>query len=257
VRVPLIVKPAAGTVEPGKVIAADVSGFDVMPTLLELAGIPPAGKLDARSLVPLLRGKEKDLGRPVVTETSLRGLALVHGGYKYVLQPGGEQEALFHLASDTQELRDLASERPEELARLRELAIAYLLEHRPGRFLVVRAEAPARFSVSTRSVRKLAGPPVRLEPSSTGAECSLELAQGGVLLLEVEAPEGEAVTVQGLEPRGATPAFEPWNGRRLASLTGTGVWPVRGPEPRKKLDTSSDPVDAELLEELRRLGYAE
>jgi arylsulfatase A-like enzyme len=257
VRVPLIVKPRAGTFEAGKVIATSVSGFDVMPTLLELSGIPPAVELDARSLVPLLRGAAADPERAVVTETSQRGLALVQGGYKFVLQPGGEAETLFHLPSDPAERHDLASERPQELARMRELAIAYLLDHRPGRFLVVKTEEAARFSVSTAAVRKLAGPPARLTVSSTEEECSVEVASGGWLLLEIESPEAEAVTVQGLENHGGNPAFEPWSDRKLSSLTGTGVWRVRGPEPWKAVDTSSNPVDVELLEELKRLGYAE
>jgi arylsulfatase A-like enzyme len=255
VRVPLIVKPRGGSHSAGKVIAAEVSGFDVMPTLLELSGIAPAAKLDARSLVPLLCGKAQELGRPAVTETSQRGLALVQGGYKYLLQPGGERESLFHLASDPLEQRDLAPERPEELARMRELAIAYLLEHRPGKYLVLRTEEPAHLSISTGAVRRLVGPEVRL--SASAKECSVELTAGGVALLEIEAPDGDAVTVQGLAAAGGARPFEPWNGRQLASLTGTGVWRVRGPEPWKAPDASSNPVDAELLEELKRLGYAE
>jgi hypothetical protein len=239
------------------VIAAEVCGFDVMPTLLELSGIPPAAKLDARSLVPLLHGKTKELGRPVVTETSRRGLALVQGGYKYVLPPDGAGEALFHLPSDPEERKNLVSERPAEVARLRELTVAYILEHRPGRFLVVRSDDSASLTVSTRAVRKLVGPEARLTVSSSGEECAVELAGGGTWLLEIEAPEGQAVTVQGLATRTESAGFEPWNGRGVASLSGSGVWPVRGPEPRKRLDTSSEPIDAELLEELKRLGYAE
>ena len=257
VRVPLIVKPPAGTFEAGRVITAEVSGFDVMPTLLELAGIPPAAKLDARSLVPLLSGKAEELGRPVVTETSRRGLALVQGGYKYVLPADGEDEALFHLPSDPREKKNLASERVTELERLRELAIGYLLEHRPGRFLVVRSAEPTSLSFSTGAVRKLVGPEARLEVSDSGKECAVQLAGTGTWLLEIEASEGEAVRVQGLETKSGSAGFEPWNERGVASLGGSGVWAVRGPEPRQTIDTTAEPIDAELLEELRRLGYAE
>jgi arylsulfatase A-like enzyme len=257
VRVPLIVKPPAGGSEAGQVVTADVAGFDVMPTLLELAGIPPAAKLDARSLVPLLSGKAKERGRPVVTETSRRGLALVDGGYKYVLEPGGERERLFHLPSDPSEQRDLVGERPEELPRLRELAIAYLLEHRPGSFLVVRTEGPVRLEFSSRTVRRLVGPPVTNAVEGSVVEGSV--VEGSVVeliagthLYEVEGPD--SVSIVGLEARGG---FEPWGARRLSELAGAGVWRVQGREARQALDTSSEPVDAELLEELKRLGYAE
>ena len=257
VRVPLIVKPPAKTFEPGRVISADVSGFDVMPTLLELAGIPPAAELDARSLVPLIRGKAERLDRVVVTETSQRGIALVDGGFKYVLHPAGDREALFHLSSDPAEKRDVASERPEDLARMRERTIAYLLEHRPGNYLLARSEEPARFYVSTRAVRKLVGPPARLESSSASDQTAVELAGGAWSLFEIDAPDGAPIQVEGLECKGSTAGFEPWKAGALSTLSGTAVWRVRGPEPTKPIDTSTKPVDAELLEELKRLGYAE
>jgi len=257
VRVPLIVKPPAGSFEPGKVVAADVAGFDVMPTLLDLAGIAPAEPLDARSLVPLIAGKARERGRPVVTETSQRGLALVSGGYKYVLGPGGDGEALFHLAGDPLERTDLVGERPEELARLRALAIAYLLEHRPGQFLVVRTEAAARVELSTRNVRRLVGPPVVPATATTPGGSAVELSAQGLWLLEIEGNGDEALSVSGLPDPAAASGFAPWVGRNLGELTGAGLWRVRGPEGRKTLDTTLDPVDAELLEELKRLGYAE
>jgi arylsulfatase A-like enzyme len=257
VRVPLIVKPPAGTFRPGQVVPAEVSAFDVMPTLLELAGIPPAVDLDARSLVPLIQGKAERLERAVVTETSLRGIALVDGGYKYVLQPGGE-EALFHLRSDPAERRDLAPERPEELARLRELAIAYLLEHRPGNYLLVRSGAEgARVVVSSRSVRTLVGPPTRSDLESESPQSIVDLSGGAWALLVVEDPDAAQVAVRGLETKGPATGFEPWTARRLASLSGAAVRRFHGPETGGPRDTSAEPVDAELLEALRRLGYAE
>ncbi|HEX6883901.1 MAG TPA: sulfatase [Planctomycetota bacterium] len=256
VRVPLIVKPPAGSFEAGKVVAADVAGFDVMPTLLELAGIAPAERLDARSLVPLIAGKARERGRPVVTETSQRGLALVSGGYKYVLGPGGDGEALFHLASDPAERNDVVGARPEELARLRALAITYLLEHRPGQFLVVRSEAPARLELSTQSVRRLVGPPVVPVAAAAAGGNAVELPGQGLWLLEIEGEAG-ALSVHGLPDPLAAAGFAPWEGRSLGEFAGAGVWRVRGPEGRKTLATELDPVDAELLEELKRLGYAE
>ena len=165
---------------------------------------------------------------------------------------------MFHLQSDPQELEDVASERPEELARLRALAIAYVLEHRPGNFLLVHTGAkPARLRVSTRALRTLVGPPPRLDGSSDPPQSSVNLAGDAWALLEVEGPDAAHVVVQGLEQRGPATGFEPWLAGRLSSLREAGVWRVHGPEPRGRADTGSPPVDAELLEALRRLGYAE
>lgn len=252
VRVPLIVKPPARTFEPGRVITADASGFDVMPTLLELAGIEPAAPLDARSLVPFLRGKPHERGRPVVTETSSRGLALVDSGFKYILPPGGNDEALYHLPSDPGEQHDLAAERPEDLARLRGLALEYLLRHRPGTFLLVRNDEPARLTLSSRAVRKLVGPATRL--AAAGQTSTVELPISGWTLLELESPNPESITIEGLASRSS--ASTPWAERRLQDLA-PGVWRVRGPERPSARDTSLDPIDAEQLDDLRQLGYAE
>ena len=158
VRVPLIVKPPAETFEPGRVLAADVSAFDVMPTLLELGGVAVPAGLDARSLAPLIGGVEESLRRPVVTETSQRGLALVDRGFKYVLLSGG-RESLYDLREDPLELRDVAADRPDEIARLRALTVAYFLEHRPGDYLLFRSgPEPVSLGVPARGLRTLVGP---------------------------------------------------------------------------------------------------
>lgn len=254
VRVPLIVKPRAGTFEAGRVVAADVSGFDVMPTLLDLAGLPVPGDIDARSLVPLVRGERERLDRVVVTEAGGNGLALVDGGYKFVLRPGGTRESLYHLAEDPGEQHDVAGEALEVRTRLRGLAIAYLLEHRPGNYLLVHAgEADARLTVSSGTVRPRIGA-FRLALEEA-AEVVVELPARAWGLLEVEG-EGDTVTVQGLETRGPGTGFAPWTTGRLATLHEPGVWRVHGPRPVAAVDTSAEPVDLEQLEALKRLGYA-
>ena len=70
VHVPLIVRPpypgAAGLA--GRVVDEPVSHVDLMPTLLEIAGLPQPAHLQGRSLVPLLEGRagrQRDgVGRP-------------------------------------------------------------------------------------------------------------------------------------------------------------------------------------------------
>ena len=258
VRVPLIVKPPANTFEAGKVITAEVSGFDVMPTLLELAGIAPMGRLDARSLIPLISGARKSLNRVVVTETSQRGFALVNGGYKFVLQPGGVEEALFHLPSDPMELTNLVGERPEEMARLRSLAIAYLLEHRPGNFLLVHAgDKPAMVRVSTQSMRTLVGPQLSFETSGDVDQSSAQLEANAWALFQVEGAAAYEARVLGLKMRGKPLGFGPWVAGRLPSLKGPGVWRVHGPEASSVIEASVNDMDPEMLEALRRLGYTE
>ena len=258
VRVPLIVKPPAGTFEAGRVVTAEVSGFDVMPTLLELARIEPPEDLDALSLLPLISGAQEEFNRPVVTESSVHGVALVDAGYKFVLSPGGTTESLFHIAADPKELEDVASERPAERERLRALTIAYLLEHRPGNYLLARSGADSvQLRVSTAGLRTLVGPQVESGRSGGAPHSSVQLSGESWALFEVEGPGAGQVVVQGLDPRGAEQGFEPWIRGSLPTLEGAGVWRVRGPRPSASVDTSREPVNAEVLERLQALGYAE
>jgi hypothetical protein len=258
VRVPLIVKPPTDTIQPGHVVTAEVSGFDVMPTLLELAGIGVPDGLDALSLLPLISGDQEKFDRPVVTENSRRGLALVEGGYKLVVELGTGRQMLFDLKNDPKELSDIAGESPEQVARLSKLVIAYLLEHRPGSYLLVHAdEGGATVRAATRTMRALVGPPTELDRSGRGRGSSVELAGDAWALIAVEGADADEVLVEGLEHRGPEFGFGPWVPGGLSALRGPGIWRLRGPEAGEQVDTSSDPVDAELLERLRALGYAE
>jgi arylsulfatase A-like enzyme len=120
-RVPLI---AAGPgVVRGGVVRAPVGLVDVMPTLLDAAGLAPADAADGRSLWPALGGAGADAERRLYAESfvprydygwsELR--ALREGPYKYVAAPRPE---LYDLSSDPGETRNLATSRPERAGRM-------------------------------------------------------------------------------------------------------------------------------------------
>jgi len=56
IRVPLVAR-WPGVIQPGRTTDALVSFVDVLPSLLDLAGVAVPGELDGRSLLPLLRGE--------------------------------------------------------------------------------------------------------------------------------------------------------------------------------------------------------
>ncbi len=66
-RVPLLVR-YDGAVPPGRVLPDPVQNYDLMPTILDWAGIPVGADVQARSLRGLLTGAASDPARPVFAE---------------------------------------------------------------------------------------------------------------------------------------------------------------------------------------------
>ncbi|HYO96818.1 MAG TPA: sulfatase [Polyangiaceae bacterium] len=101
------------------------SHIDIAPTILDLMRVPVPEGFQGQSLVPELLG-----GAPVSREPILLELAedshnpprraLIAGAYK-IIHFGGARYQLFDLQSDPGENKDLAKERPDELARMRKL----------------------------------------------------------------------------------------------------------------------------------------
>jgi arylsulfatase A len=127
IRVPLIIR-WPGVTGPGSVSDVPVSGQDLYPTVLAIAGVKPdPGRvIDGESLAPLLRrdgGLKRDSlfwhyphysnqgGRP--------GGAVRQGPLKLIEQYEDGRLELYELDRDPGERHDIAAERPGEAARLR------------------------------------------------------------------------------------------------------------------------------------------
>ena len=126
-RVPLgIALPPSMGAGDGSSVATPTSACDVMPTLLELAGVDPdsvAIRPDGRSLVPELTGAATDDDRVVASEYMAEGtvstmLMLRQGRWKYVWC-AADPVQLYDLEADPTERRNLADDpaHAETLAR--------------------------------------------------------------------------------------------------------------------------------------------
>lgn len=122
VHVPLLLW-APDLLPEGLVVDEPVSLLDVAPTLVELCGLAPLGRTDGRSLAPLLEGRagaERALflsSRHAGTFEELE-LGLRRGRWKLVLSGASGRAALYDVARDPGERRDLAGEHRDLAAEL-------------------------------------------------------------------------------------------------------------------------------------------
>jgi len=128
-RVPLLIRVPVWS-DSGRRIAQRVSMLDVLPTLLELLGVPAPAGLRGRSLVPLLREAEALPAEGLLSEGYPFGRnqqSLVAGRFKLIRSlPTGRVE-LYDLEADPAERNDLARERPALVRRM----LAYLERELP------------------------------------------------------------------------------------------------------------------------------
>lgn len=114
-RVPFLIRYARGMedLKPGKIVDQVVELTDVMPTLLDAAGVEVPETVDGRSVLPLLRGEAVHWRAYVHGEHSScynpenAMQYLTDGKEKYLWFPVTGQEQLFNLVEDPQECRDL------------------------------------------------------------------------------------------------------------------------------------------------------
>lgn len=119
-RIPFMVRWPA-QVKPGS--KSDYAGlnFDLFPTFVELAGGSPTRKLDAVSLVPILKGGTIDAPRELYFTRREGGKAyggksyeaLIRGDWKIMQNDPFSALELYNLKSDPQEKNNLASKAPK------------------------------------------------------------------------------------------------------------------------------------------------
>lgn len=129
---------APGLIAPGAEVADPVELIDILPTVLDLIGVDPPTGLHGRSLVPYLEGSSRIRPQPAFSEYSKSRIRTVFDGrFKLVDNPDEEtpycfegaprdlypiaRTELYDIEADPAELHDIATDQPEEVARLQAL----------------------------------------------------------------------------------------------------------------------------------------
>ena len=132
IREPLLVR-WPGAAAAGGVCDAPVTATDFYPTMLELAGLPlrPDQHVDGTSFAPALRDEPHARG-PLFwhyphysNQGGPPSGAVRDGDLKLIERFEGPSFELYDLAADPGETRDLAAERPGDVARLRGELLAW------------------------------------------------------------------------------------------------------------------------------------
>lgn len=136
VHVPYIVKwNASANITPG-IVDNPVELRDVLPTMLEIAGVEVPGEMDGSSLVKLARGDKDDWRRYIDLEHATcysddnYWCGLTDGKIKYVWRFRTGEEELFDLVKDPYELHNLAGDAgyASQIQGLRDAMVEHLSE---------------------------------------------------------------------------------------------------------------------------------
>lgn len=104
-RVPMLVHWPDGIANPGREERGLTELVDLLPTLLEAAGIPVPSDLQGQSLLPALADEDYD-GREVALMEHCDGRAIRTDRYRYAIEPDGT-ERLYDLDTDPEEFHDV------------------------------------------------------------------------------------------------------------------------------------------------------
>lgn len=121
IRVPMIIRWPA-QIKPGQVSDAPWAAWDLLPTIAEMALLPPPHKTDGVSVMPLLvkNGKMKPRNFSWESQSSGPQQAARMGDWKLV-QIGTNAPALYNLKTDVSEKENVAGKNPDVVKKMKSL----------------------------------------------------------------------------------------------------------------------------------------
>ncbi len=133
-RIPLIIRLPDGTAA-GRRFSALAQPPDLMPTLLELAGVPVPECVQGRSLVPVLRGETEELrefafsGGAPNAQRETACITVHDGRWAMHVFPQRERWELYDLRRDREQRKNVVAQHPRVAQRLHAAVVRFLREH--------------------------------------------------------------------------------------------------------------------------------
>ena len=279
IHVPLIVKPPKSLGRTAGEVSQQVRLLDLMPTLLELAGIDPPSSA-AQSLLPAFEphGATTLRDRPAFSISRRSNtLSLRHGGWKYIrYEPKSpddpRRERLYDLSADPDESVNLAPTRLPVLERMRLAMDEQLLAHGTGRLVLVKGDSGSEYRIRLHWDRATAVglfPQPGLKQMGSEEEASWEhtsIASRSLIFLASFMTSNDASVELEIQTRDqperhisiGPEEMLPYRQGLLADLLsrpGVQVQVFAGKDPTLGKSDSQAPIDAQQLEALKALGY--
>jgi arylsulfatase len=145
-RIPLLIRaPRRFGIAPRQAIDQPVCLEDIMPTVLELAGVECPDSVEGRSLVPLMSGSSAEWRTHLHIEHAPLHHTLTDGREKYIWHAADGREQFFDLVNDPHELHDRAKD-PAAAGRIQRWRQRLIdeLRHRPEGFTDGNKLTPGR-----------------------------------------------------------------------------------------------------------------
>jgi arylsulfatase A-like enzyme len=202
VREPWIVR-WPGVTKPGSECKIPVMNTDIMPTVLEIAGLPARPDLhrDGRSFATLLKGGAEPVHEALFWHFPHYGnhgsgpcSSVLRGDWKLIEWLEDDSVELFNLAEDLGEKHDFAAEHPDCVKAMRERLHAWREEVRAN---MPRPKPPGQIGTPEQKTTKPAIKPqgdfaatanVRVEKTDAGYRLHAASGQAGFALKKLEHP---------------------------------------------------------------------
>jgi arylsulfatase A-like enzyme len=149
-RVPFLAR-WPGRLPAGTVRSGDAVTMDILPTLLEAAGVKPAPdhEIHGQSLLPLLRGEPFARRAPLHWENQ-QNYAVYDGEWKLVKRAWESKARLYRPADDIGEDQDLADKFPARVAELTAQHEAWRKRYYPNPVPPVKARTTGNFPITAQ-----------------------------------------------------------------------------------------------------------
>ncbi len=109
-----------------RVVRQPVSLIDLAPTFLDLYGLPTPGPMMGQTLVPLLRGEDVELQRPIVFDSMGQQIGMLFpDNLKVIAHPGRGARELYNLSRDPKEIDNIYSDFRDASRRMMQLRAFY------------------------------------------------------------------------------------------------------------------------------------